>query len=81
MVKIVIMDLVSAKTEKTEKTNISIHPKRRSPEARLRRKMNQTRNRLARAQINQEYRGEAGSRRAGEYHSKLKALSMGLYGT
>ena len=79
MVKIVIMDLKSEKTGKAEqKVSISIHPKPRKLAARLRRRANQIQNRLIRADINREYRGEAGSKKAGEYHEKMKALSLGL---
>jgi len=79
MVKVVIMDLKSEKTGKAEqKVSISIHPKPRRKEAKLRRKMNQAANRIMRADINREYRGETGSKKAGEYHEKMKALSLGL---
>lgn len=59
--------------------NISIHPKPRKLVAKLRRKANQARNRLVRADINREFKGEAGSKKASEYHMKLSALSQGIH--
>ena len=35
------------------------------------------RNRARRAEINATFRGEAGSKRATEYHTQIKALSLG----
>jgi hypothetical protein len=65
-------------TPTTPFVNISIHPKPRKLATKIRRKANHARNRMARAAINQEYRGESGSKKAGEYHMKLAALSQGM---
>lgn len=35
-------------------------------------------NRAARAEVNSTFNGENGSKRAGEYHGRLKALRAGL---
>lgn len=83
MTKTIVMIKKSKKIIKTEPAvpfvNISIHPKPRKLVAKLRRKANHARNRLIRADINREFKGEAGSKKAGEYHMKLSALSQGIH--
>ena len=81
--KVTVMIKKTKRVVKTEPAvpfiSISIHPKPRKLVAKLRRKANQARNRLVRADINREFKGEAGSKKAGEYHMKLSALSQGIH--
>lgn len=56
----------------------SIHPKPRKAKAVARKRANHLRNRALRAVLNREYKGEIRNQaRADEYHTKLKALSLG----
>ena len=36
-------------------------------------------NKAERARVNMEFRGEAGSKRAAEYHQRLKSLALGTW--
>ena len=66
------------KTAAPKLDNKSIHPNPRKPGVAARRNLKHAANRRVRADLNREYRGEAGSKKASSYHSELKAIGMGL---